>query len=167
MIQRKVFLSCNEMGHAGHLFISYFDMLGMALLFPHSIDLDKLSQASKANTFLMQLSLKDFNEKLTSKHKKNVILDFFFFVCVYVLLFCLTWTVHLFKDLRKRVLIENCSPTPDHSNDNACSLLWEWKASQKCTTELTLLDLFCREIALLGKKDAIWVSLSVSTYVTV
>lgn len=69
MVQCKI-LSCNEMGHVDHLFISYFDMLGKSLLFPHSIDLDKLSQACKANTFLMQLSLKEFNEKLTSKHKK-------------------------------------------------------------------------------------------------
>lgn len=83
------------MGCPGNLFMSYFDILGMSLLFPHSIDLDKLSQACKANTFLMQLSLKESNEKLTSKHKKYYF-GFFLFAYVYVLLFCLTQTVCFF-----------------------------------------------------------------------
>lgn len=40
---------------------------------------------------------------------KKCYFGFFFFMCVHALLFCLIWTVHFFKDLRKTVLMENCS----------------------------------------------------------
>lgn len=42
--------------------------------------------------------------------QKNIIFDFFSFMCVYELLFSLTQAVQFFKDLRKTVLMEHCSP---------------------------------------------------------
>lgn len=84
------------MGHPGHLFISYFDMLGMSLLFPHSVDLDKLSQACKANSFSVQLSLKEFNEKLISKHKIYYFGIYFFKLCVRMCFYSVSCELFIF-----------------------------------------------------------------------